>query len=81
MLVIQGDPQVEGYNLVEFDYEELIITRNAKSMYPVLCIEKVSNCTFLTGCSFGEINLISKQDLTCLNKLNISKKTNFSDIY
>ena len=55
------------YHLVEFDYEKMRITHNAKTKNLVYHIEKVNNDTFLTGSFRENIELINKKDLTCLS--------------
>ena len=61
------------YNLVEFDFEKMKITKNVKSKTEnfVQQIEKVNDDTFLVGELYGYIELINKKDLSCLSHLQV----------
>ena len=56
-------------NLVEFNYENMKITKNSKTKYPVYHIENVNDETFLTGELYGHLELISKKYLISLNHI------------
>ena len=58
-------------NIVEFDIDNMKITRNAKVKDFVLHIEKVNDETFLTGESYGYLELINKKELICLSLLQL----------
>lgn len=58
-----------GWNLVEYDFEQMKFIKNAKTFAYVYHIEKVNDDTFLTCEMYGHIELIKKKDLTCLSHL------------
>ena len=60
-----------SYNLVEFDFKNMKITKNVKTKSFVCHIEKVNDVTFLTGEGLGYLELINKKDLTCLSFLKL----------
>ena len=57
------------YDLVEFDFKKMKITKNVKTKHHVYNIEKVDDVSFLTGESYGNLELINKKDLICLSRL------------
>ena len=59
------------YNLIEFDFKNMKITKNVETKNSVLHIEKVDDETFLTGECLGYLELINKKDLTCLSFLKL----------
>ena len=67
-----------GNNLVEFDYEQMKMTINAKTKGLVFHLEKVNKNTFLTCEYDGNIELINKKDFSCLSKLKLE---NFYEIH
>ena len=59
------------YHLIEFDFEQMKITKNVKTKSIVYHIEKVNDETFLTGEYEGYLELINKKDLTCLSHIRL----------
>ena len=60
-----------GKYLIEFDYENMKIMKDAKTENSVCHILKVNDETFLIHESFRIIKLIRKNDLTCLSHLKL----------
>ena len=59
------------YNLVEFDFKRMKITKNVRTKEDVYHIEKINDETFLTGKMDGYLELINKKDLTCLSYIKL----------
>ena len=59
-------------NLVEFDLEKMKIIKNVITKSYVWQIEKVNDKTFLVGEWDGYLELINKEDLTCLSCLRLN---------
>ena len=62
-----------GRDLVEFDYENMKIMKNAKTKNLVMHILKINDETFLIFDDYMSLELISKKDLACLNSLKLSE--------
>ena len=60
-----------SYNLVEFDLENMKITKNVYTKGNVHNMENANEETFLIGDWYGNLKLIGKKDLTCLSNLKV----------
>ena len=63
--------------LVEFNYEQMIITKYVCTYNHVYHIEKVSDDNFLTGEMGGHIKLINFENMSCLSQLKIEGVSGF----
>ena len=69
-----------GNNLVEFDFENMKITKNVKTASLVFHIEKINDSHFLTGEFNGYLEMMNKKDFSCLSHLHLEGALSISSI-
>ena len=60
-----------SHYFVEFDYDKMVILKNAKTYLIPSNLQKVNDETFLASFDPKFIGLINKKDLSCLSQLKL----------